>query len=333
MTAPLPQLETIACPICGGEDFAPTAGEPEDGRQWRSTWAICRGCGLVFQNPRLARAPTERLYSEHEYHAHNDAQLPETLAYALQRPAPLMAYIDEHVPGLREPGTMIDVGCGLGGAVLRYKLRGWRALGAEPDPALAEVAAGLGLDVRTEFFTERTFAGTNADLVYTCHSFEHFLDPLAVAEAAWTALADGGILFVCVPTFRRSRQPGRAWMNAAHTFLFTHVSLGNICRRAGFLPLAHRYHGAEGELWLLARKVDPKPASPRPEREDWRSIERELGVAVPARAAAWAPSRWLSRNAHHLGTLVLDPAEFGRKAWSRLRRRTAAESGVEGRTT
>lgn len=321
-------LELVACPICGGDDFTATPGLKHDpmlqgfgGSAAQSRWSVCRGCGLVLQNPRLTAAQTQDLYSAHAYHSYTDGHVAETIAYALRRPQPLIDYL-EHVVGLGDTGTMIDVGCGLGGAVISFKLKGWDAHGVEPDPKLARVAQNLGADVRAEFFDEGSFPAEDADLVYTCHAFEHFLDPLAIARAAHTALREGGVLFVCVPTFRRARVHARAWMNASHTFLFTHRTLGNLLFRAGFEVIDHRYNSAEGELWLVARKAGLAPTGgPLPFAEDWRAVARELAVTARARAGAWWVSRRVARNAHHLATLALDPAEFGRKALRRVTRR------------
>lgn len=323
----LPAVERVPCPVCGGANFAETTGAKHDptlqrvaGRAARSLWSVCRTCGLVLQNPRLSAEQSEELYSAHAYHAYSDGRLAETIAYALRRPEPLIAYL-ERVADLGDEGTMVDVGCGLGGALICFKLRGWDAHGVEPDPELARVAQELGADVRTEFFDESSFAPASVDLVYTCHSFEHFVDPAAIARAAHTALRDDGLLFVCVPTFRRARVHARAWMNAAHTFLFTHRSLGNLLFKAGFDVLAHRYHAAEGELWLVARKVGTPPAdAPLPFAEEWRAVARELSVIAQARAGLWWLPRRVARNAHHLATLALDPADFGRKALRRVGR-------------
>jgi SAM-dependent methyltransferase len=314
-------VEAIACPICDSRDLAPTpgaSGDPLlDGAA--SSWAICKGCGLVLQSPRPTAAELQELYSSHAYHAHNDASAAETLAYALRRPLPLLDYV---APYLREQPVVLDVGCGLGGGVLACRLRGWEAHGVEPDPALAQVAQGLGLDVEDAFFTADSFPGLVADLVYTCHAFEHFVDPLEIARAARAKVADDGHIFVCVPTFRGARTWAREWMNVAHTFLFTDKTLGNLLFRAGFETVAHRYNAAEGELWLLARAAQVPPAdAPLPYTEPWRSVQRELSLVVPARAAAWWVPRRLARNAHHLPTLALDPQEFAQGVRRRLARR------------
>jgi SAM-dependent methyltransferase len=141
----------------------------------------------VLQNPRLTVEQTEELYSAHAYHSYSDGRLPETIAYALRRPEPLIDYL-ERVVGLGDEGTMVDVGCGLGGALICFKLKGWEAHGVEPDPELAGDAQSLAVDVRVEFFDDSSFPPESVDLVYTCHAFEHFLDPLAVARSARVAL-------------------------------------------------------------------------------------------------------------------------------------------------
>lgn len=325
-------MATIACPICGGADFVATRGAAADPRLagGRSLWAICKGCGLVLQNPRPTDDVLAQLYSRHEYHAHNDPLIDETLEYALRRPRPLMRYLEGFIG---QPGKVIDIGCGLGGAVLAFKLRGWEAHGVEPDPKLARIAQELGLDVRAEFFDESSFTDVAPNLIYTCHAFEHFTAPLDVARAARARLSDGGLLFVCVPTFRHARTWAREWLNASHTFIFTDRTLGNLLFRAGFEQLAYRYHSAEGELWLVASTAETPPAGAAlPFHEDWRSVRRELALTVPARSASWWVQRRLARNAHHLGDLLLDPSEFGR-GFSRMIARRRVRRTREGTST
>jgi hypothetical protein len=115
-------------------------------------------------------------------------------------------------------------------------------------------------------------------------------------------------------------------MNASHTFLFTRETLGNLLFRAGFEVVHDRYHAAEGELWLVARKTHVPAADARlPYSEDCRAVGRELSLTAQARAGVWWVPRQVARNAQHLATLALDPAEFGRKAFRRFGRHRGRE--------
>jgi len=299
------------------------------GGESRSRWAVCKGCGLVLQNPRPADEDVERLYSRHEYHQGGGADITAALAYAVRRPEPLIAYVDEHfaVEDAGRHPSVLDVGCGLGGALISYRLRGWEVHGVEPDPYFARVAQDLNVPVEQRFFDAQSFDDLKVDLVFTCHAFEHFLEPLDIAESARAKLRPDGRLFVCVPTYRKPRTWAREWMNVSHTFLFTHATLGNLLFKAGFEVTDYRYHSRESELWLLARPADkPAPGAPLPFPEEWHTIKRELEITVPLRAATWALPRIAARNSQHLPQLLLDPREFGKgfgRRIARLRRRDA----------
>lgn len=321
-------METVACPICSGTEFASTPGYAKDPvvnrltSERRSRWAICQGCGLVLQNPRPSADDLEQLYRRHEYHQRGGADITAALAYGVRRPEPLIKYIDEHYAPSSDAPSVLDVGCGLGGALISYRLRGWDVHGVEPDPYFAEVAQGLGVPVEQRFFDGRSFRDLRVDLVFTCHAFEHFLYPLDIAASAREKLKPDGRLFICVPTYRKPRTWAREWMNVSHTFIFTHATLGNLLFRAGFDVTDYRYHSSASELWLLARPAEKAaPAAPLPYREDWRAVKRELEVTVPLRAATWALPRVAARNVQYVPQLLLDPQEFRKGFGRRLSRR------------
>lgn len=269
-----------------------------------------------MQNPRMTTEALEALYSDEAYHDAAVEYPAEMLSFALRRPTPLMHYLADFLPQAdgRHNGSrpsMLDVGSGIGGAMLAYRMEGWQTYGVEPNPKLAELAREFGLEVRDAFFDEETFDDLKVDLIFTCHAYEHFLDPLAISKAARTYLKDDGFLFVCVPTFRKARAWARKWMNFSHTFMFTHKTLGNLLHRAGFEAVDHRYNSSEGELWLLARPSEQvDPMGPLPYQEDWQSVKRELAMEVPLRAMAWTLPEVGARNAQYLPELLLDPREF-----------------------
>jgi hypothetical protein len=146
--------------------------------------------------------------------------------------------------------------------------------------------------------------------------YEHLANPAGVSAAAHRVLRGrSGHLLIVVPTFRNARSLAWTYFGMAHMYMFTHVSLGNLLRAAGFDCVAHRYEGASGdsELWMLARArpADPEPL-PAIERESVSAVRRELAL-VPLHVPLGLPAR----ARRHFQTLRADPADFGR----RLRRR------------
>jgi SAM-dependent methyltransferase len=310
----------VDCAVCGSrdreaarvrvprEELAFTLGSPDG----RSRWVVCRNCGLVYQSPR-ADGAADHLYLDGAYHVDRGGVPEHYVAYSLRRSRAALTWALSELtatdPSTPSAGRALDIGCGLGGALVFLREEGWDVAGVEPDPVLSEIArARFGLPVITSLFDSTTFATERFDLAYSCHVWEHLDDPVATSRAAHQVLRpNAGHLVIVVPTFRRARTLAWSCFAAAHTYMFTHVSLGNVLRQAGFEPIAHRYAGAaDSELWLIARAV----TSPTPDmvREPARAIQREL-MLVPLRA----PLGLFRRTVTHTRTLVANPRDFAQR--------------------
>jgi SAM-dependent methyltransferase len=312
---PIPaELVEVPCAVCGSEDRAParvrTAREPLAARcglpDGRSSWVVCQGCGLVYQSPRPAPAIVEELYLGGAYHEDRGGVPEHYVQYSLRRSAAALAWGSSLLTG--SPGRALDIGCGIGGALVRLRDLGWEVQGVEPDPVLSAVARDrFGLHARTGLFGPGVVdADPGFDLAYSCHVWEHLDDPLGTSRAAHEVLVRrGGHLLVVVPTFRRARTRAWACFSTPHTTMFTDRSLRNLLALAGFETVAHRYAaGADSELWLLARAVE-HGGPVRIDREDERAVQRELAL-VPLRAPLGLPGRVVA----HARTLATDPRDF-----------------------
>ena len=325
----LTDLEIVPCAVCGSsashrarmvvprDEIAQALGLPGG----RSSWVVCDQCGLVYQCPRPGPRAVETMYSEGEYHTNRGGVPEHYLQYSLRRSRDALAWGLEQGGLVDSPGRALDVGCGVGGALVTLGERGWATVGVEPDPNLAEVAREhFGLDARTTPLRADTFPdGEQFDFVYSCHVWEHLTDPTDVSRIAHRLLRESrGHLLIVVPTYRRARTLAWVCFAAPHTYMFTDVTLGDLLHSAGFDVVASRYHaGADSELWLLARAADRDPVEPAPQQiDDPRAVQRELAT-VPLRAPLGLPAR----ASTHLRTLAADPRDFLHRLtrWSRAR--------------
>ena len=313
-------LERVACAVCGStasraarvlvprDDHARELGLPGG----RSRWVVCDDCGLVYQSPRPDLAAVGDLYAGGDYHEIRGGVPEHYVEYSLRRSRAALDWAGRCARLHDQAGRALDIGCGVGGAMVDLRGRGWEVVGVEPDPVLAQVArTRFGFDVRGQFFDGATFPDEEAfDLVYSCHVWEHLAAPRATSVAAHELLAaTRGHLLIVVPTFRRARTLAWSCFTAPHTYMFTEVSLGNLLEATGFDVVRHRYAaGGDSELWLLARARGPNVASSRakPRRESPGAVQREL-VTVPLRAPLGLPGRLGA----HVRTLIADPADFG----------------------
>ncbi|WP_163505922.1 class I SAM-dependent methyltransferase [Fodinicola acaciae] len=94
------------------------------------------------------------------------------------------------------PGRdLLDVGCGTGIAARLFKAAGCRVTGVEPDERMAELARQTGLTVDVTKFEDWNPAGRAYDAVVAAQAW-HWVDPVAGAAKAATALRPGGRLAV-----------------------------------------------------------------------------------------------------------------------------------------
>ena len=323
------RLEQVACAVCGSTSSRPArvrVPRDEHARELglpggRSRWFVCADCGLVYQSPRPDMAAVGDLYAGGDYHEIRGGVPEHYVQYSLRRSRRALDWAGRQVRLHDRAGRALDIGCGVGGAMVDLRDRGWQVVGVEPDPVLAEVGrTRFGLDVRSGFFDGTTFSDGEAfDLVYSCHVWEHLAAPRETCVAAHELLATTrGHLLIVVPTFRRARTLAWSCFTAPHTYMFTEVSLGNLLESTGFDVVVHRYAAGEAtELWLLARARPPAvPEYGSRRRESARAVQRELAT-VPLRAPLGLPGRLGS----HARTLLADPREFTARLtrWSRSR--------------
>lgn len=328
---PVTRFVPVACAVCGSTASHPArvrvavddAAHVLDLPRGRSSWVVCDDCALVFQSPRPDADAVERLYTGGDYHE-NRGGIPEHyVQYSLRRSVNALDWAQERIPGT---GRALDIGCGIGGALVKLRDDGWDVFGVEPDGDMAEVARDrFDLPAVTGMFEPDTLPGEQFDLAYSCHVWEHLADPVETSAAAHAVLAEReGYLMIVVPTFRKATTWAWTCFTAPHTYMFTDVSLGNVLDRVGFDVIDHAYKGAaDSELWLLAKaRPTAGPTRTEPVREDPAKVQRELAL-VPLRAPLGA----IGRAKTHVATFAKDPKDFASRTsrwaarrWDRAKR-------------
>jgi len=306
-------MERIPCCVCGSEshsrvwariaadEYAPRVpGAPPCSR-----WVVCRDCGLVFQNPRPDGAEVAQMYSGSGYRDWDEVP-DEFFTYARRRALPVLQWLEtlpEYRELMKQPAeqrAVLDVGCGVGGAVKGLTDLDWRAFGVEPDPMLARAGSErFGVTIVPEFMHRDLLPEVDFSLVFSLHTFEHLLDPLDVVRSARELLTRGGskrgYIFIAVPTWSHATHPAWEWMNTSHTYLFSANSLGNLLARAGFRMLHSNYPKPDyhpcsepSEVWVFG-ELDPAADSAVDSTDRLPYREKPLSVQS---AMALVPLRW-----------------------------------------
>jgi SAM-dependent methyltransferase len=95
--------------------------------------------------------------------------------------------------------AVLDIGCGDGAALERYRNAGWATHGIEPNEAAAERARAMGHDVVSGGFPAAAPANVRFDVVRMRHVIEHLPDPLQALDRGFDLVSPGGRLYVELP--------------------------------------------------------------------------------------------------------------------------------------
>ncbi|WP_210651488.1 bifunctional 2-polyprenyl-6-hydroxyphenol methylase/3-demethylubiquinol 3-O-methyltransferase UbiG [Nocardioides sp. SYSU D00065] len=97
--------------------------------------------------------------------------------------------------GLPTAGRLLDVGCGTGELVSAARARGHDAVGVDPDPEMAALAASrLGADVAVAGLPDLPHADDGFDAVTASFVLNHVDDPRAGARELARVAAPGGVV-------------------------------------------------------------------------------------------------------------------------------------------
>ncbi|HEY7087508.1 MAG TPA: class I SAM-dependent methyltransferase [Tepidisphaeraceae bacterium] len=234
-------LTRVPCPVCGQTDnnqILHRTTYPEHHYPGTFTLYRCRGCGLIFNSPRLDLDELARLYGRNYYFfLRKDSREFSRIVSMYQR---TVALIDNDGLVSHSARRSLDVGCGRGYFPAVLKRLGWDAAGVEISPEAAEYAKSkFGLDVFTGTIEQyRTSPSARQfPLVTAIDVIEHVPDPQAFIAAAAACVEPGGWLIIDTPNgaAQNITSQGVAWkgFNPFHIYLFSIDNLAGILSRHG----------------------------------------------------------------------------------------------------
>ena len=247
----MPEMETIACPICGSAEVKVLHTH----RLY--TMSRCKGCGFVRQSTRLTADEMRTLSYDpegghEELHLGHQAGNEDLPAW---QPKPLEAYevcveaIERARPKVKPRGLWLDIGAATGSLLLAARNAGYEVGGAElGTPQVKICKEEHGIDVFHGTLREAAFPDGCAEVISWRQVMEHVYEPRAELAEARRVLTDDGCLLIEVPNFGGVKyQLGRlrTWLRVSrpfweglnlpqHIYYFTIKSLRELLAREGF---------------------------------------------------------------------------------------------------
>lgn len=138
----------------------------------------------------------------------------------------------------KEPaGVLLDIGCGDGTDMLRFRTWGWRVIGVDNDPAARKVAADRGLDVYGAL--EELPPSTSPAVILMRHTIEHVPDPADFLFRLRRLATDRTTVIIATPNVLAFGRAifGRWWRGydaPRHLQIFSPGGLTMVAERAGY---------------------------------------------------------------------------------------------------
>jgi hypothetical protein len=217
-----PAYELAPCPVCGSSNARVIVDREAVREEVEALWAFhtrrlkgetppehladrvafshpppwrvvqCRGCGLVYRNPRERAFELEAMYAR-------EAPAPEVLASLFETQQASYAAQAERLHAVAgRAGSGVEVGSFVGGFLAAAREHGWTFEGLDVNEEVNAFVRGRGFRVTTgdldDFEPGRLF-----DAVAIWNTFDQLPDPREAATRARALLPPGGLLALRVP--------------------------------------------------------------------------------------------------------------------------------------
>ena len=239
------QYERIACPCC--RMFSYDLLSQVDKYGIAQDIVICKNCGLVYNNPQLTEASYIKVYDSVYRQIYMGYKMPSSeynayfqLIYE-DRGKRYSTYTEKMFPDDLDGKFVVEIGCGAGGILYRFKELGAEVLGFDYDSQYINFGRKeYGLNLIAGDYQEYKFK-TKPDLIILGHVLEHLIDYRSKLATIQKIMKPDSILLIEVPSLLGRRF---GWtLQMAHTSYFTSNTLHYSLQTEGYKIVAAGTHG------------------------------------------------------------------------------------------
>jgi len=195
----------------------------------------------------------------------------------------------------RNPGRVLEVGCGDGARLAKLRTLGWEVQGQEIDEkAAAQARKSFELPIFLGSLDRAGFKDEEFDAVVMSHVLEHVHDPVRLLEECKRVLKPGGLLVSITPNAQGWGHShfGACWYGLdppRHLLLFSRSTLQQIALKCGFRDVK-TWTTAARSLWTVrgSLRIESKQTM---EQGMWPAIKRRIREVTLHTAAVTAQRR------------------------------------------
>jgi len=242
------------------------------------TSVLCTACGTIRFDPYLDSASLQDFYRQ--YYQQMYGRSDDVDAYFAKQRAYGQRLLQAYAASLAPHTTVVEIGCGAGGALAEFHARGFQVAGCDYSAELIDAGGERGVTgmvVGDVAALQAKHPVLKANLVLLHHVFEHVEDPLEVLRACAAIVAPEGRIVIAVPNvdaIDRFVYPAGdllEFLHIAHKYNFTRDGISAVAAQAGFasveppaqlLRLSARL--VAPELWVELQRADTSHGSARP---------------------------------------------------------------------
>lgn len=236
-----------ACYACGGNEFTVVANKDRYG--FDLNYCLCDKCSYLFANPYYTEDCLSEFYGKHYAYIYGRAGSEQQVFEGgyVNAILKILPMLKPHMP---KNGSIMDFGCGYGGALASFPAS-WSRVGFDYDESQLAFGRKFGLDLRNINMLE-VYDGL-FDVIMLNQVLEHVPDPVFLLKKLKKYLKPNGIMYIEVPGFKSIIDVGidpRLAFKNAHRHFFC---LDSLCRVTDYADLK-LVNGNEGVSAIYSSK-------------------------------------------------------------------------------